>query len=154
MPRYTTARELAIAHNALTGESLPLPPPPKRRKNEESIMQQAVIRWWATICASYRIPEHLLFSIPNGGRRDPKSMIFLKREGLRNGVCDLFLSVPCGRWHGLYVELKTETGRVSDEQKSFINDVGDRGYVAVICRSEEDAKKMILGYLVLGAPKI
>lgn len=154
MPRYTTARELAIAHNALTGKSLPLPPPPKRRKNEESIMQQAVIRWWDEISmAHYRIPSHLLFSIPNGGRRDPKSMVFLKREGLRNGVCDLFLSVPCGRWHGLYVELKTDTGRVSDEQKAFIDDVCDRGYVAVICRSEEDAKKMILEYLALGAPK-
>lgn len=115
-------------------------------------MQQAVIRWWAKACVNYGIPECLLFSIPNGGRRDPKSMVFLKREGLRPGVFDLFLSVPCGRWHGLYVELKTESGHVSDEQKTFMRYVEERGYVSMVCRSELEAVKIILGYLALGAP--
>lgn len=147
MPRYTTERELAIARRSMGEPNVAIPPAPKKRKNEESIAQQALIQWWSVACKSCGIPEHLLFSIPNGGRRDPLAMVFLKREGLRNGVTDLFLSVPRGRWHGLYVEMKTETGRVSDDQKSFISDVDSFGYCALVCRSAEEAKAVIDRYL-------
>lgn len=147
MPRYTTARELTIAHNALTGDNLPLPPPPKKRKNEESIAQCAVIAWWAQECKERGVPECMLFSIPNGGRRSPREMIFLKREGLRPGICDLFLSVPRHPYAGLYVEMKTATGRISDEQHEFIARATELGYAAYVCRSDAEAKELIHNYL-------
>ena len=147
MPRYVTARELIIASNAMTGENVPVPPPKKKHGNEESAMQCALIKWWAVACKTYGIPERLLFSIPNGGRRDPLAMVFLKREGLRPGVPDLFLSVPRGHWHGLYVEMKTATGRVRDEQHEFIESVRVNNYAAFVCRSADDAKAIIERYL-------
>jgi len=147
MPRYTTERELAIARRSMGEPNVVIPPAPKKRKNEESAAQCEVIKWWATACKAYDIPEILLFSIPNGGRRDPLAMIFLKREGLRNGVPDLFLSVPRGHWHGLYVEMKTATGRVRDEQHEFIESARVNNYVAFVCRSAEDAKAIIERYL-------
>jgi hypothetical protein len=146
MPRYATDRELLIARRSM-GEDVIVPPAPKKRKNEESLMQQAVINWWAYACKGYGIPEHMLFSVPNGGRRDPKAMVFLKREGLRNGVCDLFLSVPRGEFHGLYIELKTATGRVSEGQENFMGDAGALGYAVAVCRSAEEAIALIGGYV-------
>ena len=147
MPRYVTARELIIASNAMTGENVPVPPPRKKHGNEESAMQRALIKWWSVACKAYGIPECLLFSIPNGGKRDPLAMVFLKREGLRPGVPDLFLSVPRGHWHGLYIEMKTSTGRVRDEQHEFIESVRVNNYAAMVCRSADDAKAIIDRYL-------
>ncbi len=148
MPRYTTPRELALARRAMGEPNVVIPPPPKPRKNEESIAQCAVIAWWAVAHNQYGVPECLLFSIPNGGRRSPRDMVFLKREGLRPGVTDLFLSVPSGIWHGLYCEMKTATGRVSDEQESFMDSVVARNYFAKVCRSSDEAIKLIKEYLI------
>lgn len=149
MPRYATERELAIARKAMGEPNVVVPPAPKKRKNEESIAQQAVIRWWATACKGYGIPEHMLFSIPNGGRRDPRAMVFLKREGLRNGVADLFLSVPRDPYAGLYVEMKTATGRVSEEQENFMGDASAFGYAVAVCRSAKEAIALIGGYVTM-----
>ncbi len=148
MPRYVTARELIIASNAMTGENVPVPPPKKKQGNEESAMQCALIKWWAVACKAYGIPERLLFSIPNGGKRDPLAMIFLKREGLRPGVCDLMLALPGHNSAGLFVELKTATGKASAEQEQFIADVRRFGYTAVVCRSLDEARKAITDYIV------
>ena len=150
MPRYATDRELAIARKAMGEPNVVIPPAPKRRKNDESIAQQTVIRWWSTACQNYGVPEHMLFSIPNGGRRDPVGMVFLKREGLRNGVPDLFLSVPRNGHCGLYLEMKTETGRVSPQQEQFMADAVRFGYAAVVCRSSMAAIEAVGRYLNIG----
>lgn len=146
MPRYVTARDLLIARKSM-GEDVVIPPPPKKRSNEESIAQCALIAWWATAHAAYGVPECLLFSIPNGGKRDPKVMYFLKREGLRNGASDIFVSVPRGGYHGLYVEMKAAKGIVSDDQDTFMTAVCAQHYAAHVCRSTEEAKKTIHEYL-------
>lgn len=148
MPRYTTDRELAIVRKAMGEPNVVIPPPKKRQGNEESLAQQALIKWWSVACKTYQIPERLLFSIPNGGRRDPLAMIFLKREGLRPGVCDLFLAVPSKSKHGLFIELKTATGKVSNEQMQFIDDVRWVNYTAVVCRSTDEARKVISEYII------
>jgi hypothetical protein len=148
MPRYTTDRELAIARKAMGEPNVVIPPPKKRQGNEESLAQQALIKWWSVACKTYQIPERLLFSIPNGGRRDPLAMIFLKREGLRPGVCDLFLAVPGKTTHGLFIEMKTPTGKTSTEQMLFALDVQMFGYTAVVCRSTDEARKVISEYII------
>lgn len=148
MPRYTTERELAIARRSMGEPNVVIPPPKKKQGNEESAMQCALIKWWAVACKAYGIPERLLFSIPNGGRRDPLAMVFLKREGLRPGVCDLMLALPGHNSSGLFVELKTPTGKTSAEQEQFIADVRQFGYTAVVCRSFDEARKVITDYIV------
>ena len=148
MPRYTTDRELALARRAMGEPNIVIPPPKKKHGNEESAMQCALIKWWSVACKAYGIPERLLFSIPNGGRRDPLAMIFLKREGLRPGVCDLFLSLPGHNSAGLFIELKTSTGKVSADQMQFIEDVRKFGYRAYVCRSFDEARKVITDYIV------
>lgn len=59
---------------------------------------------------------------------------------IRNGVPDIL-----GSWYGrpLAIEVKTKTGRVSPEQKSFIEDATARGWIAFVARSLGDVKQIL-----------
>lgn len=147
MPRRHTDHDLAMILRR-QGHDVPVPPKPRKgRRREESEIQCALIVWWSHACKGYGVPEHMLFSIPNGGWRDPAGAAILKREGQRNGVCDLFLAVRRGPWCGLFVEMKTPVGVVSDEQEAFIADASKQGYATHVCRSFDAAVKVIGDYL-------
>ena len=85
-------------------------------------------------------PEYaaLLFAIPNGGARNAVTGARLKEEGVVAGVADLFLSVPGGDLHGLYIEMKTDKGCQSKSQKEFQASVTSAGYGYFVCRSVPD----------------
>lgn len=121
--------------------------PKRKRNNEESRSQQAVIKWWATACREFGVPEMLLFAIPNGGWRDPVGAKILKREGQRNGVADLFLSVARGKQHGLYIEMKAEHGVVSSDQSLFLTTAHAQGYAVTVAYSTEQAMAAVRDYL-------
>ena len=61
-------------------------------------------------------PEVLIFAIPNGGQRNAATGARLKAEGVVPGVPDLFIPA----W-GLFIEMKTLTGKVSLEQKAMLS---------------------------------
>jgi len=46
------------------------------------------------------------FAIPNGGKRDLREAANMKAQGVKAGVYDVFIPVPRGPWHGLFVEMK------------------------------------------------
>ena len=109
--------------------------------------QAAVIQWWAGYAAQHKIPENLLFAIPNGANKSMASAAKFKREGLRKGVPDLFLAVPRG-FHGLFLEMKrTVKAQVSDEQYYFAEGLMDQGYRVVFCFCAENAIRVIKEYL-------
>lgn len=115
-------------------------------KATESEEQQALFQWAAA--ARGRFPElALMHHIPNGGKRDKVTAARLKAEGAKAGVPDIFLPVARGGKHGLYIEMKTESGVASKEQIEFINAVRLQGYEAVVCRGWVNAKACIEAYL-------
>jgi len=67
--------------------------------------------------------------------------------GVKKGISDIFLPYPNERHNGLYIELKTETGTVSKEQNEFLDFTNESGYLAVVCRSKDEAVGVILDYL-------
>ena len=71
----------------------------------------------------------------------------LKAEGVLAGVADLFLMFPVKQFHGLFIEMKTDKGRQSENQKEFQTLAENNGYKYVVCRSFEDFKNEILTYL-------
>lgn len=109
-----------------------------------------------TIVAGVRLHPlgHLLFSVPNGfkihgtpAQRRARGARW-KREGLTPGVSDLFLSVARHGWHGLYIEVKEPVkGRLSKEQKTFIDDVTAQGYLCYVVDNAQAGIDLILGYL-------
>lgn len=115
--------------------------------------QVAVIDWCYAMLRTW--PElDLIFAIPNGamlggGRIGAIRANSLKAEGMRPGVCDLFLPVARGGFHGMFIEMKTETGKLSENQKEFIAAVEEQGYYTAVCFGAESAIEQITYYMQL-----
>lgn len=113
--------------------------------------QVRVIDWCFTHTAA--VPElDLIFAIPNGamlggGKVGAIRANRLKAEGLRPGVCDLFLPVARGGYHGMFIEMKTLTGSLSENQEQFIERVTEQGYFAPVCFGADEAIENIEWYL-------
>lgn len=114
----------------------------------EAQHQAAVIKWSQQPTIRSRWPElALLHHIPNGGTRDPVEAKHLKQQGVKRGVPDLCLPVPRGGFHGLYIEMKTEQGRASEEQRWWGDQLTNQGYCWSVCRGWEIAVRVIEAYL-------
>ncbi len=115
-------------------------------RSEEHRIQVALFKW-----AKYASARHsglkLLFAVPNGGARDAVTGAMLKAEGVRPGVPDMFLPLPVGDYHGLFIELKTARGRPTPEQREWLMRLRHRGYAAVLCRGLDAAIETITRYL-------
>ena len=97
---------------------------------------------------SKKYPElKMLHAIPNGGSRHPAEAINLKRQGVKAGVSDVFLPVSRKSYHGIYIELKTKNGRLSLNQKEWIEAVRSEGYYAAVCYGMNEAVKLLSWYL-------
>lgn len=62
--------------------------------------------------------------------------------GVPVGFSDLF-GVRRSDGKAVFIEVKTKSGRVRPEQKNFIEKMRQAGAIAGICRSVEDAKKLL-----------
>jgi hypothetical protein len=128
-----------------------LPQKPETQTTEqitEARLQQNCLMW---LNRYHREQERWFHSVPNGERRDPITAARLKVTGVKSGVADTFLPEPRGIYHGLYIELKTPTGRLSDKQKEFIAAMRKRGYCVVVLDNLEAFQALITDYLPLQA---
>lgn len=98
---------------------------------------------WADAQSATLHALSLLHAIPNGQYRPGQR----PEPGIKSGVPDLCLPVPRSPYHGLYVELKRDDGRLRDEQKKWLRELRGYGYACEVCRGFEDAKSIILDYL-------
>ena len=95
------------------------------------------------------ILSEYLIHIPNGGYRHPKEAIKLKKMGVKAGVSDLFLAYPNPHYHGLWIELKSEKGKLSPEQKHWLNLMEEVGYGVAVSYSIEDTFDVLQNYFDL-----
>jgi hypothetical protein len=109
--------------------------------NEHQI-QVAVVQWFR-LC----YPRLIMFAIPNGGMRNIGTAIKLKNEGVIAGISDLFLMSPNKTHHGMFIELKSAKGKLSEQQKYFLEQAKAKGYAACVCYSFEEAQAAINNYL-------
>lgn len=84
---------------------------------------------------------------PNEGKRTPQEGNKLKRMGMSKGFPDLEIPLPCNGKHGLYIEFKTASGKVSPEQQAWLDRLNKSGYVAQVARSYAEAEKILERYL-------
>lgn len=78
----------------------------------------------------------------------PREARNLKRQGVKKGVADIFVPYARHGRHGLYIEMKRKKGgRISPEQRDFINDMTDEGYAAAVCYGAADAIKVTEEYM-------
>lgn len=113
--------------------------------HHEDDEQAALFKW-----AAYFPELRWLHAIPNGGNRNAREAARLKAQGVKPGVYDVFLPLPAGDWHGLYIEIKRtkRQGRsnISDSQKCFGNAMQERGYKAIVCYGAAEAITAIRNY--------
>lgn len=86
----------------------------------------------------------------NGGKRSLPEAIKLKRMGVSPGYPDIFLPLPSGSYHGLFLELKRQKGgKVSEAQLDWLRYLREKGYYAEVCRGFDEAKEIVVHYLSL-----
>ena len=116
----------------------------------EAQHQSNVIKWSQQPSIRQKWPElALLHHIPNGGSRDPVEGRHLKAQGVKRGVPDLCLPVARGPYHGLYIEMKAETGTASPEQKWWGEQLLAQGNMWEVCHGWRSAVRVLEWYLTL-----
>lgn len=89
-----------------------------------------------------------MFAIPNGaGKLSKQTCAKLKRTGLKAGVPDIFLPAIRGGYGGMFIELKSMTGTVQDNQMDWKNRLERNGYFCIIAKGWISAMEQILKYL-------
>ena len=81
-----------------------------------------------------------LFHVPNGMFTNAREGAKFKAQGVIAGVPDLVF-VWNGKTH--YIEVKTEKGRLSEQQKALHQKWAEQGVVVVVCRSSEEIISLV-----------
>jgi hypothetical protein len=116
----------------------------KSKKNHhESDMQIKVASWIKT-----NYPDCLFTIAPNDIKMKIYQAKILKQRGYRKGTSDFLIFEPRGIYHGFFLELKTAEGKVSEEQKNFLMQANDRGYMISVARCYDEAIYKIHNYLI------
>ncbi len=117
----------------------------------EHQIQCAVIEWRDLMVRTH--PQlRWLHAIPNGMRATPEVGRWMVAEGMTRGIPDLCLPVPKKHqgfvtYCGLYIEVKTSSGKVTPEQGECHEFLRANGYRVDVCRSVDTTVSVILGYL-------
>jgi hypothetical protein len=114
---------------------------------KEASEQKWLFQWAANSLGKH--PElALMFHIPNEGKRSRTTGARMRQEGLKRGVPDIFLPVPRGGFHGLFIEMKRIKGsKTSDDQKGWLEALHRQGYQAFVCKGWCEAADRIEEYL-------
>lgn len=114
----------------------------------EDFEQAAVIDWFRL-----RYKDVLIVASANGGLRNKRTAIRLKKLGVLAGMPDLNIVRAAHGYHGLFIEMKDpgakgrRKGTVSTVQISRLNKLNAEGYYAVACWGFKEAKAVIDWYL-------
>lgn len=109
----------------------------------EHDLQVACVRWFR-----YRYPKAMIYAIPNGGYRTPKTAVIMKEEGQLHGVPDLHIPIPRHGFASLYIELKNgKAGRLSDWQQQTIAELQQYGNKVEVCRTLTEFEQIVTEYL-------
>lgn len=112
----------------------------------ESAEQKAFFRWLRMMQAQ-RWPNLVCFAVPNGGARDAITGARLRLEGVLAGVPDIFLAKAASGKYGMFIEMKTKRGRVSERQRDLFPLLESAGYAVVVARGWKEAADAVELYL-------
>lgn len=102
--------------------------------------QIAVVTW----CDIQGIP---IWHNVNEGQRSFAAARQLIAAGLRRGVPDLFIPQARNGYHGMFIEMKSEKGTLTPDQRAWLRDLRSWGYHAGVAYSFEEAKRAIEKYM-------
>lgn len=71
----------------------------------------------------------------------------LNKQGRLPGASDLFFAWPTNLYFGLFIEMKTSSGKLSKVQSEFLFRMNQTGYCARACYGADQAIDLIKEYL-------
>jgi hypothetical protein len=114
-------------------------PPSRDEEHTQQVLFMARLDDLATRDPDYALAVRRTHAIPNGGGRTRREAGRLKAEGVRAGVPDIFVAIARAKTHGMYIEMKSSTGRVRPEQRAWLEDCKQLKFVGIVCRSADEA---------------
>lgn len=88
-----------------------------------------------------------MFAIPNGGLRSKATAGKLKAEGVKSGVPDIFLPLAKRGYNGMFIEMKVNRNKPTENQNDWIEALAKAGYFCVVCWSADEAIENLLWYV-------
>lgn len=110
----------------------------------EAILQSEVVKY-----ISYKYPKAKYCASLGGIYTSPTQAVKAKRTGYKRGFPDLQITEAKGGYFGLFLELKTNKGRATLDQKEWIKELNKRGYKALIVKGIDECIKAIDSYMIL-----
>lgn len=109
----------------------------------EQRLQTAIVKY---IRLAY---PHTLFTATMGGVKlnSWSQRNALKATGYLKGVADLLIFESKESYKGLFIEVKTDKGKMTKEQKEFQTNAIARGYLCICCKGFDETKNIIDDYL-------
>jgi len=92
-------------------------------------------------------PDAISFHVANERATSPMRGAKLKQMGVLSGVSDCIILEPRGNFHGLLIELKAPKGRLTENQKNFLNKAEIKGYDVAVCWSFDEVMVKVDGYM-------
>lgn len=119
-------------------------------KQQELIEQAKLIRWTHKREVRALMPAlRWLYHVGNGGQRSKLAGAQMTALGVVKGVPDLALPAASGQHPGLIIEMKSDRGSLSPEQKEWIAHYQEQGWHTAVCRSAEEARIVIARYFLM-----
>lgn len=113
---------------------------------QEALDQIALVQWFRL-----QYPDVMIVASANGGSRNMLEAKNLKRTGVTAGWPDLFIACARGKYHGLFIEMKSAKGKVTKLQSNCIDYLNEQAYYAVVCYGFIEAKSRIKHYMICNA---
>ena len=113
--------------------------------------EQVALFNWAEWMSKQHPKLKMMFAIPNGGARHIAVARKLKAEGVKAGVPDIFLACPNEKYHGMFIELKSSKGKLSDRQSIWLAVLFGFGYEVKVAFGWQEAATAIADYLGIEA---
>lgn len=112
-------------------------------RHDEDTLQTNCMKW---LELQYPAIYPWMHHSPNGGRRNAREGARFKAMGVKAGFPDLFCPISSGGHKGLFIEMKTATGRLTPLQKAWRLAVLSFGFIHHVCRSFTQFQDIINEY--------
>ena len=122
--------------------------PSKKGKKHDKPEERMQIEFFNQVPIFFpKLPNKLLFAVPNGGSRNIIEAKNLKAQGVKRGVADVMLQIPKKGFASLILEFKTPVGRQSEDQIIYQKQAEEYGNKYVVVRSVKEAIDTLKWYL-------
>ena len=108
-----------------------------QRQHDEDKIQRSIIDYIEAV-----IPHALVFAIPNAARRSWRGRATNAVSGLKRGAPDLCVCLSGGEV--LWIEVKSDNGRLSQDQLAFAGKLRALKHNYILARSIDDVRISLL----------